>query len=52
LPENIRERVANLSSLFEGEGVLLVYLFGSLATGREGSGDVDLVLLPRTLFRQ
>lgn len=28
LPEDIRGRVANLSSLFEREGVLLAYLFG------------------------
>ncbi|MCA9927685.1 MAG: hypothetical protein KC419_04385, partial [Anaerolineales bacterium] len=33
-----------LSSLFEAEGVLVAYIFGSLAQQREGN-DVDLALL-------
>jgi predicted nucleotidyltransferase len=45
LPENTRERVANLGSLFEREGVSLVYLFGSLAKQERGE-HVDLAILP------
>jgi len=43
LPEDIREKVSNLAPLFEGEGVLLAYLFGSLVRG-EGD-DIDLAVL-------
>ena len=45
MPENIRERVSSLRPLFEAEGILLAYLFGSLAEGREAQ-DVDLAVLP------
>jgi predicted nucleotidyltransferase len=44
LPENTRDRLANLSSLFEREGVLLAYLFGSLARQEKGK-DVDPAVL-------
>ena len=49
LPEDIRERVSNLNSLFEREGVLLAYLFGSLAR-QEECEDVNLAILPGTFF--
>ncbi len=45
LPENTKERVANLRSLFEREGVLLAYLFGSVA-GQDKGEDVGLPILP------
>lgn len=45
LPENIRDRLRNLQGLFQQEGVLLAYLFGSLAHGDTGQ-DVDLAILP------
>ncbi len=45
LPKNIKERLAALKPLFREEGILLVYLFGSLNRGRGGE-DVDLAFLP------
>lgn len=44
LPSDIASRLDQLSSLFEAEGVLVAYIFGSLAQQREGN-DVDLALL-------
>lgn len=44
LPSDIEEAVVRLVPLFEQEGVLLAYLFGSLAKGREAH-DVDLAIL-------
>lgn len=44
LPENIREKLHLLNSLFESEGILLAYLFGSLARRKVGE-DVDLAFL-------
>lgn len=44
LPEDIGERILNLAPLLEREGVLLAYLFGSLAHGERGE-DVDLAIL-------
>jgi predicted nucleotidyltransferase len=44
LPENIRNRLHFLNSLFESEGILLAYLFGSLASRKAGE-DVDLAFL-------
>jgi predicted nucleotidyltransferase len=44
LPPDIRSRLERLIPLFEREGVVLAYLFGSLAE-RENAGDVDLALL-------
>jgi predicted nucleotidyltransferase len=44
LPENIREKLLLLNSLFESEGILLAYLFGSLARRKAGE-DVDLAFL-------
>ncbi len=46
LPKNIKERLAALKPLFRKEGILLVYLFGSLNRGRSEE-DVDLALLPQ-----
>lgn len=50
LPPDIQNRLENLSSLFKKEGVLLAYLFGSLADKGEKSpkppGDLDLAILP------
>lgn len=53
LPEDIVERLARLPAVFDQEGVLLAYLFGSLAEGRPAH-DVDLALLmpeDRQVFR-
>ncbi len=53
LPQDIDKRLQNLAPLFEKEGVLLAYLFGSLAgKGEKPSrprppGDVDLAVLTR-----
>ncbi len=44
LPADIRQRVQQLVPLFTQEGVLLAYLFGSLAHAEEPQ-DVDLALL-------
>jgi predicted nucleotidyltransferase len=44
LPPDIREALGRLPSLFEREGVLLAYLFGSLSRGQAGQ-DVDLAIL-------
>jgi predicted nucleotidyltransferase len=46
LPPDVEQRLGRLIPLFEREGVLLAYLFGSLAQGREAH-DVDLALLVR-----
>jgi predicted nucleotidyltransferase len=46
LPPDIEEALERLTPLFEGEGVLLAYLFGSLGRGDTGQ-DVDLALLTR-----
>jgi uncharacterized protein YutE (UPF0331/DUF86 family)/predicted nucleotidyltransferase len=45
LPEDISEKLSQASALFAQEGILLVYLFGSLATEARGE-DVDLAILP------
>lgn len=45
LPQGIRDKLGLLDPLFEGEGVLLVYLFGSLVKG-EMASDIDLAVLP------
>jgi len=45
LPQGIRDKLGLLDPLFEGEGVLLVYLFGSLVKG-EVASDIDLAVLP------
>jgi predicted nucleotidyltransferase len=51
LPQDIEERLESLAPLLEKKGVLLVYLFGSLAAKGEKAqrlpGDVDLALLTR-----
>ncbi|MGC9515476.1 type VII toxin-antitoxin system MntA family adenylyltransferase antitoxin [Methanocrinis sp.] len=50
LPEEIRSSLEELAGLFEEEGVILAYLFGSLArdeTDREPH-DVDLAVLTAT----
>lgn len=44
LPPDIQQKLAGLIPLFEREGVLLAYLFGSLAQDKPGH-DVDLALL-------
>jgi len=49
LPEGIKSSLEELKPIFEREGVLLAYLFGSLAKNGEAGGkephDVDLALL-------
>ena len=49
LPTDIEERLESLAPLLEKKGVLLAYLFGSLATKGEKAprqpGDVDLAVL-------
>lgn len=45
LPDNIRERLALLATLFEEEEVLLAYVFGSFLHN-EASADIDLAVLP------
>lgn len=45
LPEDIKERLLNLATVFKQEEILLVYLFGSLAEGGREE-DVDLAVLP------
>jgi predicted nucleotidyltransferase len=53
LPQDIEKRLENLVPLFEKEGVLLAYLFGSLASKSEKlsrlrpPGDVDLAILAK-----
>ncbi len=44
LPDDLQDRLATLPELLAGEGVLLAYLFGSLANAGSGQ-DVDLALL-------
>ena len=46
LPPNINQKLTRLIPLFEKEGVLLAYLFGSLGRGQAGH-DVDLAILTR-----
>ncbi len=45
LPADIRERLQGLRPLFDKRGILLAYLFGSLAEKGRGE-DVDLAILP------
>jgi uncharacterized protein len=51
LPPDIQKRLKNLAPLFEQNGVLLAYLFGSLnANGGKSSrppGDLDLAILTK-----
>ncbi len=51
LPSDMENRLERLGPLFDREGVLLAYLFGSLAQGKAGD-DVDPAVLdqeaPRT----
>jgi predicted nucleotidyltransferase len=51
LPQDIEERLDSLASILEKKGVLLAYLFGSLAAkGKKAPrapGDVDLAVLTR-----
>jgi predicted nucleotidyltransferase len=53
LPQDIEKRLENLVPLFEKEGVLLAYLFGSLVQKGEKlsrprpPGDVDLAILTK-----
>lgn len=44
LPHNIEQKLKELIPLFQDEGVMLVYLFGSLRKGLPGN-DVDLAVL-------
>lgn len=44
LPDNIRQSIHRLTKYFATEGVLLAYLFGSLAHN-DAANDVDLALL-------
>ena len=44
LPPETESRLERLGPLFEREGVLLAYLFGSLGQGKQGD-DVDLAVL-------
>lgn len=44
MPRDIRRRIERLSGLFERKGVILAYLFGSLAKEEKGE-DVDIALL-------
>jgi hypothetical protein len=51
LPQDIMERISDLNQLFEAEGVLLAYLFGSLAhigaaQDSPPPQDVDFAILP------
>jgi uncharacterized protein len=48
LPLNIKEKLNQLLPLFESQGVLLAYLFGSLGRGQEGH-DIDLALLTQSI---
>ncbi|MFW6084551.1 MAG: type VII toxin-antitoxin system MntA family adenylyltransferase antitoxin [Gemmatimonadota bacterium] len=45
LPEDLGARLGHLPALFEKRGVLLAYLFGSLAADDPSPGDVDLAVL-------
>ncbi len=44
LPDDIKQKLKKLIPFFSEEGVLLVYLFGSLGKGLPGN-DVDLAIL-------
>ncbi|NLA25883.1 MAG: nucleotidyltransferase domain-containing protein [Firmicutes bacterium] len=44
LPDDIGQKLKKLNPFFNEEGVLLVYLFGSLAKGLPGN-DIDLAIL-------
>lgn len=46
LPEDIERALGRLAPLFEEEGVLLAYVFGSLAKGHKAH-DVDIAILIR-----
>jgi predicted nucleotidyltransferase len=46
LPEHMEQALDNLVPLFEQEGVLLAYVFGSLAKGRSAH-DVGIAILIR-----
>jgi predicted nucleotidyltransferase len=46
LPHDIVQRLEKLNPLFKKEGVLLVYLYGSLGKGLAGN-DIDLAVLSR-----
>lgn len=46
LPENIVDALPGLVSLFQREGVIIAYLFGSFARGERGK-DIDLAILLR-----
>ena len=48
LPPDIEGAMERLTPLFEREGVLLAYLFGSLSRGQVGQ-DVDLAVLTRDM---
>lgn len=51
LPSDIQNRLENLSPLFKKEGVLIAYLFGSLAGNEDKSSkppnDLDLAILTK-----
>ena len=44
LPDDIEQKLKTLNPFFSEEGVLLVYLFGSLGKGLPGN-DIDLAIL-------
>lgn len=44
LPEDIKDRLQTLTTVFERNGVLLVYLFGSFVSS-EKANDIDLAVL-------
>lgn len=44
LPHDIMQRFEKLTPLFQKEGVLLVYLFGSMGKGLPGN-DIDLAMI-------
>jgi predicted nucleotidyltransferase len=48
LPADIMQRLEHLIPLFEREGVVLAYLFGSLSQGRPAQ-DIDLALYTRDI---
>ena len=47
LSPDVSQKLTRLISLFEKEGVLLAYLFGSLSRGQAGH-DIDLAILTRS----
>jgi predicted nucleotidyltransferase len=50
LPNDIEARIKQLSSFFEKQGIILAYLFGSLAKDGKGE-DVDIALLPEAKIK-